>query len=363
MLTVIDHHAHPFDLDPAPLDLHRVAIDVAELEGRGVAARQVPPMWRVLLEARLAAYLGVDEHDLVPAREEATGDYRAYVRGLFADAGISAVILDPGWGAGAGELIDRFADLSGASMFPLVRVEPVVDAALAEGVGFTELVARFDDSMEQAVAAGVRGFKSIAAYRTGLQIEAVSEADARQSIADDVPVRRRAKPLRDWLFLRMLAFAGDCGLPVQVHTGFGDGDIRLADANPLLLDDVLRTPEGRQAHVVLLHAGFPFVDEAAFLAASRPRVHVDLSLVNVFAPVAVADVVMRLVGLAPPERVLVGTDGYALPESHWFAAHVVREGWLQAARWFRDMGLPRGWVDGAERALFETNARELYGLS
>lgn len=360
---MIDHHAHPFDLDPAPLGLHRVAIDVDEIEGRGVEPRTVPALWRALLAARLAAYLRVDASEVLLAREEAASDYRSYVRGLFADAGITGVLLDPSWPAGSAGLIDRFADLSGAAMFPLVRVEPVVDAALEEGVGFDELVARFDHALERAATSAVCGLKSIAAYRTGLGIQAASENEARRSMVDDGPVPRRAKPLRDWLFRRMLAFAGDQRLPVQVHTGFGDADVRLAEANPLLLDEVLRTPEGRRAHVVLLHAGFPFVEEAAFLAASRPTVHVDLSLVNVFAPAAVADVVVRLVGLAPPERVLVGTDGYALPESFWFAAHVLRDGWREAAGRFRHMGLSQGWVDGAERAMFETNARELYRLS
>jgi uncharacterized protein len=359
---MIDHHAHPFDLEARPLDLRRLAIDVGELQGGGRPPRTAPPLWRALLLSRLAAHLGVEEPDLEAARGERVVDYQGYVRSLFADARISDVVLDPSWPPGSADLLGQFADLSGARIHPLLRVDPVIDEALEQELTFGEVVGRFDAALEAGRTDGVHGLKSIAAYRTGLDVAVVGEADARRSLGDPAPVARRAKPLRDWLFRRMLAFAGEHGLPVQVHTGFGDADLRLAEANPVLLDDVLRSSASQRADVVLLHAGFPFVQEAAFLAASRPTVHVDLSLVNVFAPTAVADTLVRILGLAPPDRVLLGTDGYGLPESIWFAAGILRDAWTEAAYRFRGMGLSASWVDAVGHAVFEGNARALYRL-
>src|SRR5207245_4090941 len=94
---------------------------------------------------------------------------------------------------------------------------------------------------------------------------------ATESLALTGPLKRRAKPLRDFLVRRALGFAAESGLPFQFHTGFGDSDIRLSEANPLLLEDLLRTPEGTAADVVLIHGSFPYHEEPAYLAAARPR--------------------------------------------------------------------------------------------
>jgi predicted TIM-barrel fold metal-dependent hydrolase len=168
--------------------------------------------------------------------------------------------------------------------------------------------------------------------------------------------------LRDLVFLRLLEGAAATGLPVQIHTGFGDSDLRLADANPTLLADVLDTSAGRHAPIVLLHSGFPYQDEAAYLAAARANVHVDVSLVNIFAPANLADGLRRIVGLAPVDRVLFGTDAYALPEAFWFAAVMLREAWQVVRDGLLTQGMDAGWTADAERAMFEGNARRLYGL-
>ena len=56
-------------------------------------------------------------------------------------------------------------------------------------------------------------------------------------------------------------------MPVQIHTGFGDADLDLREANPLHLRPLLES--GRYANVpfVLLHASYPYVRELGYLAA------------------------------------------------------------------------------------------------
>jgi predicted TIM-barrel fold metal-dependent hydrolase len=149
---------------------------------------------------------------------------------------------------------------------------------------------------------------------------------------------------------------------VQVHTGLGDSQLRLADSNPLLLEELLRTPEGRAATVVLIHGSYPWLEEQAYLAATKPNVHAELSLFNLFAPVTVADRLLRVVELAPVDRVLVGTDGHGEPETLWFAAHVLHEAWARAAGALRAAGARQGWIDQARELVFDGNARALYGF-
>jgi predicted TIM-barrel fold metal-dependent hydrolase len=171
-----------------------------------------------------------------------------------------------------------------------------------------------------------------------------------------------SKPLRDLAFRRLLEGATETGLPVQIHTGFGDSDLRLRNADPTLLEDVLDTPVGRSAPIVLLHSGFPYQDEASYLAAARSNVHADLSLVNLFAPANLADGLRRVVGVAPVDRVLFGTDAYLLPEAFWFAAIMLREAWQAVRDGLLAQGMDRVWMDEAEHAMFAGNARRLYRL-
>lgn len=363
---MIDHHCHPFELEPGPLALHQLTLDLVDGVEGDERRRRIQPtfVWYDLLRARLADHLGCPVQEVEAARHAAAErDYRGYVRGLFAAAGVDTLLMDPAWPSKSADRVGQFEQLSGCRIHLLFRIDTVVDELLGEGVGFVEAVSRFDAALDDAVRRGYRGLKTILAYRTGLAVEAgVSAKAARASLHDDAPVRRRAKPLRDLLFRRALGFAADTRLPVQVHTGLGDSDLRLSDANPLHLEELLRTPEGSAAAVVLIHGAFPYHDEAAFLSVTRPNVYVDFSLFNLFAPTTVAERLLRLVDLAPTAKLLAGSDGFAAPESHWFAATVARDAWLQVRRRLADTGVTNAWLDRAQDAIFAANARELYAL-
>lgn len=358
---MIDHHAHPFDREAGPFDPTRLAIDLTDMaDGRPNAPVQPDTLWRALLVSRLADRLKVDVEDVDAARSSQAEDYPDYVRALFTDAGIDALILDAAWPPGSEQYADQFAALSGCEVRLLWRLDPHVDELLEQGLGAGDIIERVD---RQIAAAEGRycGFKTVVAYRSGLAVDpAATLESAAASLETGGP--QAAKPLRDLLFGRLLEHAAEVDMPVQIHTGFGDSDLRLGRVDPLLLEDVLDTPAGRRAPVVLLHSGFPFQDQAAYLAAARRNVHVDVSLVNVFAPANLGDGLRRVVGLAPVDRVLFGTDAYLLPEVFWFAATVLREAWQQVRASLAGQGMDGGWLDRAEDAMFAGNARRLYGL-
>lgn len=359
---MIDHHAHPFDREPGPFEPTRLAIDLDDLEqGRPTVPVRPDTVWRALFVSRLARRFDVPIADLPTAREEHAADYASYVRRLFTDAGIDEMVLDPGWPPGSERHVADFARLSGCAVHLLWRLEPLIDDLLERGAAVTQILAEADERVASASDRGVRGYKSVIAYRTGLAIDPEATiAQAESALRQGGP--SASKPLRDLVFQRLLAGAADTGLPVQIHTGFGDSDLRLSRANPALLEDVLDTPAGRRAPVVLLHSGFPYQDEASYLAAARSNVHVDMSLVNIFAPANLADGLRRIVGVAPVDRVLFGTDAYVLPEAFWFAAVMLREAWQEVRDGLLARGMDARWIDAAEGAMFGGNARRLYRL-
>lgn len=370
---MIDDHAHPFSATFEPLDLAQVSLDVEPGAYSRRAALGPGRLFQELLGGRLAALLGragegTPTDQIVAERDAVAGpDWPGWVRRLLDDAGIEALVFDPGLDPGADPTgppgAPDYAALAARPVRNLLRVDPVVDRLLAAGAGAAEVVAGVEEVIEHGVAHGAVGLKTILAYRTGLAVDPDADLRTAQAGLDPaIPIRRRGKALRDLVFLTTLARAGDHHLPVQVHTGFGDGEIRLAEADPTLLEEALRSRAGRGCDVVLIHGSFPWIDAAAYLATVRPNVYAELSLANLFAPLHTADRLARLLDLAPRDKVLLGTDGHGPPETHWFAAQMLTEGWRHCRQRLAEAGAGAGWLADTEAAIFTQNARRLYRL-
>ena len=362
---MIDHHAHPFPLTAAVFAPSDVTLDVATGAAADQRRRDLGPgrLAVEVMQVRLARYLGCAVEDLAAARTEVAADWPGYVRGLFADVGLTGMLLDPGAETfPSGNGVAPYEELARVPMWELVRIEPLVDRLMEAGARTPEILDAVDGLLAAAAARGAVGAKTVLAYRTGLAVDPdASVLAAERSLDTPVPVPRRGKALRDLLFRRVLATCAELDLPLQVHTGFGDSDLRLAGANPILLDDVLRTPEGEAAKVVLIHGGFPWHEQVAYMAAVRPGVWVDFSLSNLVSPATTADRLLRLLDLCPTGRLIVGSDGHKAPETHWFALHVLRDAW-SAVRERLESATRANWLDDVEQAVFAGNVRALYRL-
>jgi predicted TIM-barrel fold metal-dependent hydrolase len=360
---MIDDHCHPFSLQGGPLDLSLLTLDMhPDPDGR--RARLEPSRVALeLLATRLAKRFGCRVEEVPEARAQASRDWPAYVSSLFREAGLDALIMDPAYPPDAAQNLDLYRDLAGCPIHPLFRIETVIDPLIERGASLAELASGMVEAMERAVKDGCVGFKTILAYRTGLAVGVgLTPEGAEQSLRSNLPLRRRGKAARDHLLRLALGAAADLGRPFQIHTGFGDSDIRLGEANPLLLEELLRTPEGSAARVVLIHGSYPWHEELAYLAWTRPNVWADLTLFNLFSPVTTADRLLRVLDLAPARKVVVGTDAYHEPELFWFGAVVMAEAWDSVAARLEAAGARRSWVEEARDRLFEQNARELYGI-
>lgn len=364
---MIDDHAHPFPSSFVPLDLDSITLDVEKDAGAAERRRRLGPgrLFAELLTAALGRYLEVEVEEAVAARDvTAQADWARHVRGLFRAAHIESMIVDEGVSSAEPGSLDALSEVAGIPLHRLARIDPLLDESIAGGASSREVLRAVTAFMEEAARAGAVGFKTVAAYRTGLGVDPDSDVEAAEaSLESDLPVRRRGKALRDMVIRRMLGVAHELGRPVQFHTGFGDSEIRLGESNPLLLEELLRTPEGAAAEVVLIHGSHPWPEEAAYLAATRPNVYVEISLSNLFAPLGVADRLGRILDLAPREKVLVGSDGHGQPETHWFACSVLEEAYAALTERLVGAGARRSWVEETRQAVFSGNAARLYRLS
>ncbi|KAG9146274.1 hypothetical protein Leryth_007977 [Lithospermum erythrorhizon] len=248
---------------------------------------------------------------------------------------LSAILIDDGLE------LDKMHDIDWHRKFvPLVgrilRIEHLAEKILNEEISsgstwtldsFTEIfVAKLKKESEKAV-----GFKSIAAYRGGLEINpCVSAAEAEEGLFDVLksgsPVRITNKNFIDHLFVRALEVAKQYNLPMQVHTGFGDTDLDLRQSNPLNLRKILEDKRFSNCLIVLLHASYPFMKEASYLASVYSQVYLDFGLaVPKLSMHGMISSVKELLELAPVKKVMFSTDGCAFPEAFYLGAKKARE--------------------------------------
>jgi len=193
-------------------------------------------------------------------------------------------------------------------------------------------------------------------------------AGARPSSPVPPPSKAEYKVLQDYLFHVLSAEAGRLGMPVHIHTGAGCGGyFQLGGANPLLLEADLDDPALRKTNFVLLHAGWPFTRETAFLMG-KPNVWADTSEGWMISPRELANY-MRGWMEWYPEKILFGTDLYAAtPEIGWEEV-----GWQtsQGARWALAEALTGMIADGEitraralelARMVLHDNAANLYAF-
>jgi hypothetical protein len=284
------------------------------------------------------------------------------------DARVAALLVDTGYPPDAMPL-DEMRRVLGCEIQEVVRIEACAERLLAQRLSYQAFVDAFRRLLHEA-APRCAGFKTIVAYRSGLDVRAWTDDEVAASYARAlaaVPaggrVRLTEKPLLDRLFVITLEIASQTLRPLQIHTGFGDPDIDLLRANPLLLRPVLEDPRWATTRLVLLHMAYPYTREAAFMTAVWPQVYLDLSLALPFLGPGALFPLLEILSLAPSSKLMYGSDVSGLPELFALSAEWARATLGEALGWLveRD-GLDERAAAAAGRAILSDNARTLYGL-
>ncbi|TAL13148.1 MAG: amidohydrolase [Chloroflexota bacterium] len=364
---MVDHHVHSVVVGPVePGDFvalvcesdRRSAAQAAGLDTQvGIAIRR----WCAPL---LGLPAGIAGDDYLDYRRGLTNE--AAAARLLPSAGFDALLVDTGYQANRLVATAEFGRLAGAPAHTIVRLE-----ALAEQVaGSSPTALGFAAAFESALAAAARGavgLKSIIAYRDGLDFDPTPPgldevaAHAGRWLAE-IEASGTIR-LTDPVLLRHVLWTGArTGLPVQVHAGFGDTDLDLHRADPLLMTGFLRATEG-VCPVLLLH-NYPFHRQAGYLAQMFPHVYLDVGLAVNYTGVQSRQVIAESLELAPFTKVLFSSDAWGAPELHLLGSWLFRRGmarvigeWVTAGDWT---------IEDARRSIeliAGGNARRVYGLA
>jgi len=328
--ALVDHHCHGVLLAP---DADEATLESMLTEGTGSSSQHWPGGSVFDSQAGLAfrrlcpPVLGLPSHaeigDYV-ARRADLGATEVSKRFLVA-AGVSVLCVDTGFTPEPLTSPAELGDLAGATAHEIVRLERVAEDVAAAGVG----AAAFADAVRSALAtrtASAVGVKSIAAYRTGLDLRAERPSDPEVTTAAGRWLAASSGPSRlaDETLQRFLIWCGvDLRLPVQFHVGYGDSDVDLHRCNPLLLTPLLRAIQPTGVPVMLLH-NYPYHREAGYLAQVFPHIYVDAGLATHNLGARAPALLAEALELAPFGKFLYSSDAFGLPELHYLGAALFR---------------------------------------
>lgn len=368
-LRLVDHHVHGALRGSAHLDR-------SVLEGLLTESDRPVPPWMTQFDSQVglalrrwcAPVLGLEPHaspEQYLERRAALGPEDVTAR-LLRATGISHYLIDTGHDAGALLDVGEMAGAAAAQAREVVRLEAVAERMATSGTAAADFPTRYPEHLAERTVDAV-GVKSILAYRHGFDIDPQRPSDAEAVHAAGRWLRAGEASgsfrVDDPVLLRFLLWSAvDRGLPIQLHTGYGDPDLRLDRCDPLLLTPWIKAVEPHDVDLLLLHC-YPYHRHAGYLAQMFPHVYFDVGLATHFAGARSVAVVAESLELAPFAKVLFSTDAWGLPELHHLGAVL----WRRALQ--RVIGQ---WVDDGDwsiadavrvaRMVGEGNARRVYGL-
>ena len=336
---VVDSHCHAFlpEKEIEPFEQHLTLADhpipKMDVVNTFLYRQLVRELSRIL-------NTGGTHQEIVEERQKRyEQDPVGYIELLFDDANIETLLVDTGYPAEvfSGYSIDlkNFSKIVPSEVREIFRIDLIIYDLIERRLSFEEAVEQLHEKMKNAVKNGAVGLKSVVAYRTGLEIQRGAEDQVRKAYGEMIaqaesgsPVRdvlssssRHAKTVYDYFVFLGVEASVELGVPFQIHTGMGDAPfIDLRIANPILLHDLINDEAIKDAKIVLVHGGYPYIEEAGFLVNSYPNVFLDLSETIPFISIGVKEKLLNLFEMAPTTKIMYGSDGFKIPELHWFSS-------------------------------------------
>jgi len=328
-MPVVDNHCHPVLLNQQ-MDVLQFRSYFTEATDASFSEKHVHnSIYYTWFLRQAANFYGCEpkEEAVLAVRNSMNAD--ELLERLLEAARVDTLVLDPGYPlSDQCYTPERMGELGHCRAAKMLRLETLMQQLILAHDNFDDLLERFSTELSDVRERGYCAFKSIVAYRTGLNVERWSKDEAAQSFAEVYSIAIRSgrlriahKPLLDYLLHIAFRKAAEQQLPVQFHTGYGDSDTDMRLGNPLHLRDVLEQPEYRSMPVVLLHESYPYCQLGAYLAAIYPQVYFDLSYTIPFVDkLEMLTFTRQALGATPASKLMFSTDSVNVPEMHWVGA-------------------------------------------
>jgi predicted TIM-barrel fold metal-dependent hydrolase len=380
-VPVIDNHCHTSTLKKTALEPLALAQefyhgfgDSLDLSGRATKglvsdARKADIAQFGVVHTLVAQLAGLFQCE--PTLEAVTAERKrrtgggldAYAQMLYRDAGIVGTVVDSDLPPGAPDF-----DLTPGRILRLFQMGPAIDRALAATTSYAALREAYLADLETAVRVnGFIGVKSHLGEVVGFDdaLAAPDEGSSAWSAArsgDPAAYKRLYAALHHETVLACQRL----DVPVHIHTGITGGpwDGPIEGAEPFRLSALLSRPEYRASKIVLLHAGYPWVEEASMMAHAYPQVWLDIGWVTPWTSLRAIECMRAYMAVAPLSRLMIGTGGHGTPEVAWLGAKVAKIALSKVL----DESVANGLMPAASATrvaamILHDNAAGLYGIT
>jgi uncharacterized protein len=328
-VPVVDNHCHGVSRDQTFDDLAIWRQCFTESTDPGMARDHVAStaFYQRLIRT-LADFLGCEPEERAVFAARTRREGRELTGALLHAANVDTLLLDTGFPPSEEVFpVSELAEIGGCRTGPMLRLEILMESLLAEHHSLEDVKEALVAELHDVRRRGYVALKSIAAYRTGLDIREWSREEAEASfheyrrVAGAGHARLVHKPLLDTLLHVAFAQAARQEVPVQFHVGYGDTDTDLLLGNPLYLRPVLQRPDYHGMPVVLLHECYPYTRQGGYLAAVYENVYLDLSYgIPLLGYGEMLSFTRQALGVAPSSKLMYSSDGIGVPELHWISA-------------------------------------------
>ena len=329
-IPVVDNHCHGMYRNQGPLHSASWRRFFTESSGPQTQQQYVATtlLYRRLIRA-MAEFFSCEpkEEAVLAARNQ--HDARALISKYLQDARIAVLCLDKGYPPNETIFSDaEHAEFGNCRVAPMLRVELLMQQLLTEHDTLPTVIEALRAALQDLRGQKYVALKSIAAYRTGLNIltwstddTAAAFAEARREVEATGAVRLGYKPLLDTLLHVVFEEAAKQELPIQFHTGYGDADADMLLANPLHLRAVFQNKAYGAMPIILLHESYLYTRQGAYLAAVYDNAYLDLSYGIPFLGYnEMLEFTRAAFDVAPYAKLMYSSDGVYIPELHWISA-------------------------------------------
>jgi uncharacterized protein len=328
-IPVVDNHCHGILRNQTFDDLAGWRQSFTESTEPRMARDHVASttLYRRLIRT-LADFLGCEPEEEIVFAARSGRDGRELTGALLRAANVDTFLIDTGFPPPEEVFpVPELGDLGGCRAEPMLRLEILMESLLAEHDSLEDVKEALAAELDDARGRGYLALKSIAAYRTGLDVREWPNEEAEESFleygraAGPGPARLVHKPLLDTLLHVAFAQAARQEIPLQFHVGYGDADTDLLLGNPLYLRPILQRSDYRGMPVVLLHECYPYTRQGGYLAAVYQNVYLDLSYgIPLLGYGEMLSCTRQAFGVAPTSKLMYSSDGIGVPELHWISA-------------------------------------------
>ena len=132
------------------------------------------------------------------------------------------------------------------------------------------------------------------------------------------------KPLQDFMVHKVIQFASEMDLPIQIHTGLQEGNENIiTNSNPTLLVNLFR--EYKEVKFDIFHGSYPYIGELAALAKNFPNVYVDMCWLHIISPYKAREALSEWLDTVPSNKIFGFGGDYRFIEGVYGHSVIARE--------------------------------------